>query len=110
MHLNKRLCIVWGPDRSDESLISLDSFMHQLDSVSMLLKKKEQHNQTSSRQHYEANLLELQCDSDSNMKEDDLLNIFEYQVLSVKNSEVYVSVHESQNKHDHDCFSHAVLN
>ena len=76
----------------------------------MLLKKKEQHNQTSSRQHYEANLLELQCDSDSNMKEDDLLNIFEYQVLSVKNSEVYVSVHESQNKHDHDCSSYAVLN
>ena len=110
MHLNKRLHIVWGPNESDESLMSLDSFMHQLDSVSMLLKKKEQHNQTSSRQHHETNLLELQCDLNSNMKEDNLLNIFEYQVLSVKNSEVYVSVYESQNKCDCDCFSHAILN
>ena len=84
--------------------------MHQLDSVSMLLKKKEQWDQISSRQHHETNLLELQCDSDSNMREDDLLNIFEYQVLSVKNLRVYVSVHESQNKCGCDCFSHAVLN
>ena len=84
--------------------------MHQLDSVSMLLKKKEQCNQISSRQHYEANLLELQCDLNSNMKEDNLLNIFKYQVSSVENSEVYVSAHESQNKCDCDCSSYAVLN
>ena len=84
--------------------------MHQLNSVSMLLKKKEQHNQVSFRQHHETNLLELQCDLNSNMKEDNLLNIFKYQVLSVKNSEVYVSAHKSQNKCDCDCFSHAVLN
>ena len=84
--------------------------MHQLDSVSILLKKKEQYNQISSRQCYETNLLKLQCDLNSNMKEDDLLNIFEYQVLSVKNLRVYVSAHKSQNKCDCDCFSHAVLN
>ena len=110
MHLDKRLHIVWRPNESDESLMSLNSFMHQLDSVSILLKKKEQCDQISSRQHHETNLLELQCNSDSNMKEDDLLNIFKYQVLSVENLRVYVSVHESQNKCGCDCFSHAVLN
>ena len=61
VHLDERLHIVWRPDESDEPLISLNSFMHQLDSVSMLLKKEEQCNQTSSRQHHKANLLELQC-------------------------------------------------
>ena len=84
--------------------------MCQLDSVSMLLKKKEQCDQISSRQHYETNLLELQCDLNSNMKEDDLLNIFKYQVLSVENSEVYVSAHESQDKCGCDHSSYAVLN
>ena len=39
-----------------------------------------------------------------------MLNIFKYQVLSVKNSEVYVSMHESQNKHSHDHSLYAVLN
>ena len=75
----------------------------------MLLKKKEQCDQISSRQHHKTNLLELQCNLDSNIKEDDLLNIFKYQVLSVKNSEVYVSAHKSQNKCDCDCSLYAVL-
>ena len=90
--------------------MSLNSLMHQLDSMSMLLKKKEQCDQTSSRQCHETNLLGLQCNLNSNIKEDNLLNIFKYQVLSVKNSEVYVLMHESQNKHDCDHSSHAVLN
>ena len=84
--------------------------MHQLNSVLMLLKKKEQHDQISFRQYYKTNLLELQCDLNSNIKEDNLLNIFKYQVLSVKNSEVYISVHESQNKYDCDSSLYAVLN
>ena len=110
VHLDERLCIVWRSEKSDELLMSLDSFMHQLNSVLMLLKKKKQHNRSNTEQHHNVNLLDLQCNSDSDLKEDNLLNIFEYQISSVKNSEVYALTQNNQKKYGCECSLHSVLN
>jgi len=41
IHLNKRLCIVWGLQNRDSTLMSLDFLMQQLNFMWLLLKKKE---------------------------------------------------------------------
>ncbi len=46
IHLNKRLCIVWGSSGRDNILMSLDSLMQQLNFMQLLLKKKKRQNKT----------------------------------------------------------------
>ena len=46
MYLNKRLCIVWRSDKSDESLMSLNSSIHQLDSVCVNAVKEKRATQS----------------------------------------------------------------
>jgi len=75
----------------------LDSLMRQLNSVRLLLKEKERQNKTQI-DHHEANLIELQCDSDSDLEEDDLFSTFEYQVLSANSSGLTAASQESQSK------------
>ncbi len=77
VHLNKRLCIVWGSSGRDNILMSLDSSMQQLNFMRLLLKKKERRNKTQA-DHYEANLIELQCNFNSDLEEDDLFFTFKY--------------------------------
>ncbi len=86
----------------------LDPSIRQYDAVRMLLKKKEKRDRMGTSRH-NANLLGLQCDSDSDMKEDDLLVTFEYQVSSVENPEVYAASHDSQKKRGHGCSSCGIL-
>ncbi len=77
IHLNKRLCIAWGSQNRDSTLMSLDFLMQQLNFMQLLLKKKEKWNKTQA-DHHEANLIELQCNSDSDLEEDDLFFTFKY--------------------------------
>ncbi len=77
--------------------MSLDFSMQQLNSVRLLLKKKERWNKTQVN-HHEANLIELQCDFNSDLKEDDLFSTFEYQVLSADSSGLAAVSQKSQNK------------
>jgi len=109
MHLDKRLCIAWRFDESEESMMLLNFFIQQLNSVCILLKEKNQYNSVNIKQH-KTNLLDLQCDSDSNLKKDDLLSIFEYQILSVKISNLFVVTQNSQKKCDCDCSLNSILN
>jgi len=55
----------------------LDFLMQQLNSVQLLLKKKEKQNKTQA-DHHEANLIELQCNFNSDLEEDDLFSTFKY--------------------------------
>ena len=110
IHLNERLYIVWNPQRSEETLMSLNLSICQLDSVWMLLKEKEQWNKINSEHHHDANLLNLQCDLNSDMKKNDLLETFKYQIFSVKNSEILAVSQNSQKKCDCECSSHVILN
>ena len=59
IHLNERLHIVWNLQESEETLMSLNSSMCQLDFIWMLLKEKEWWNETNSEHHHDANLLSL---------------------------------------------------
>jgi len=68
----------------------------------LLLKKKEKQNKTQA-DHHEANLIELQCNSDSNLEEDDLFSTFEYQVLSADSSDLTAASQKSQNKQSQEC-------
>ncbi len=77
--------------------MSLDFSMRQLDFVQLLLKKKERQNKTQA-DHHEANLIELQCNSDSDLEEDDLFSTFEYQVLSANSSDLTAASQKSQGK------------
>ncbi len=77
IHLNKRLCIAWDVQNRDSILMSLDFLMQQLNSVWLLLKKKERWDKTQAG-HHEANLIELQCNFNSDLKEDDLFSTFKY--------------------------------
>ncbi len=97
IHLNKRLCIAWGSQNRDSTLMSLDSLMWQLDFVWLLLKKKERQNKTQA-DHHEVNLIELQCNFNSDLEEDDLFSTFEYQVLSANSSDLTAASQKSQNK------------
>ncbi len=83
--------------------MSLDSLMQQLNSVRLLLKKKERQNKTQVN-HHEVNLIELQCNFNSDLEEDDLFSTFEYQVLSVNSSDLITASQESQNKQSQECF------
>jgi len=77
--------------------MSLDFLIQQLNFVQLLLKKKEKQNKTQA-DHYEVNLIELQCNSDSDLKEDDLFFTFEYQVLSADSSDLTAVSQKSQGK------------
>jgi len=57
--------------------MSLNSSMQQLNFMQLLLKKKEKQNKTQA-DHHEVNLIELQCNSDSDLEEDDLFFTFKY--------------------------------
>ena len=76
----------------------------------MLLKKKKQQNKTNSECCYDANLLGLQCDLNSDMKKNDLLKTFEYQISSVKNLKILAVSQNSQKKCDCEYSLYAVLN
>ena len=76
----------------------------------MLLKEKEQQNKTNSECCHDANLLGLQCDLNSDIKKNDLLETFKYQISSVKNSEILAVSQNSQKKHDCGCSLHIILN
>ena len=62
--------------------------MCQLNSVWMLLKEKEQWDEINSEHHHDANLLNLQGDLNSDIKKNDLLKTFKYQISSVKNLKI----------------------
>ena len=51
--------------------------MQQLNSVWLLLKKKEKQNKTQT-DHHEVNLIELQCNFNSDLEENDLFSTFKY--------------------------------
>jgi len=85
----------------------LDSLMQQLNFVRLLLKKKERQNKTQA-DHHEVNLIELQCDFNSDLKEDDLFFTFKYQVLSADSSDLMTASQKSQNKQSQEC-SHEIL-
>jgi hypothetical protein len=74
----------------------------------MLLEKKNQCNHTDVKQH-KTNLLNLQCDSDSDLKKDNLLSTFKYQILSIK-SLICLSSPEQSEKCDCDCSLNSILN
>ncbi len=57
--------------------MSLDFWMQQLNFVQLLLKKNEKWNKTQA-DHHKANLIELQCNFNSDLEEDDLFFTFEY--------------------------------
>jgi len=77
--------------------MSLDFSMQQLNSVQLLLKKKERQNKTQVN-HHEVNLIELQCNFDSDLEENDLFSTFKYQVLSADSSDLTAVSQKSQNK------------
>jgi len=79
--------------------MSLNFLMQQLDSVQLLLKKKERQNKTQT-DHHEANLIELQCNFNSDLEEDDLFSTFKYQVLSVNSSDLTAVSQKSQGKQE----------
>jgi len=85
----------------------LNSSMQQLNSVRLLLKKKEKQNKTQA-DHHEVNLIELQCNFNSDLEEDDLFSTFKYQVLSVNSSDLTTVSQKSQNKQPQEC-SHEIL-
>ncbi len=77
--------------------MSLDSSMQQLNFMRLLLKKKKRQNKTQT-DHHEANLIELQCNSNSDLEEDDLFSTFKYQVLSANSSDLTTASQKSQGK------------
>ncbi len=77
--------------------MSLDSSMQQLNFMQLLLKKKERQNKTQVN-HHEANLIELQCNFNSDLEEDDLFSTFEYQVLIADSFDLAAASQKSQNK------------
>ena len=76
----------------------------------MLLKEKEQQNKTNSEHHYNANLLNLQCDLNSDIKKNDLLETFKYQISSVKNLKILAVSQNNQKKYDCECSLYVILN
>jgi len=87
--------------------MSLNSLMQQLNSVQLLLKKKEKWNKTQT-DHHEVNLIELQCNFDSNLEEDDLFFTFKYQVLSADSFDLTAASQKSQSKQSWE-HSHEIL-
>ncbi len=75
--------------------------MQQLNSVQLLLKKKKRQNKTQAG-HHEANLIELQCDFNSDLKEYDLFSTFKYQVLSADSSDLTAASQKSQSKQEQE--------
>jgi len=73
----------------------------------LLLKKKERQNKTQA-DHHEVNLIELQCNFNSDLEENDLFFTFEYQVLSANSSDLMAASQKSQDKQPQEC-SHEIL-
>jgi len=82
--------------------MSLDFSMQQLNFVRLLLKKKEKQNKTQA-DHHEANLIELQCNFNSDLKENDLFFTFKYQVLSANSFDLMTASQKSQSKQEQEC-------
>ena len=110
IHLNKKLYIIWNSQKSEETFMLLDSSMCQLDFIQMLLKEKEWWNETNSEHHHDTNLLNLQCDLNSNIEKNDLLKTFKYQIFSMKNLKILAVSQNSQKKHDCECSLYTILN
>jgi len=87
--------------------MSLDFLMQQLNSVWLLLKKKEKQNKTQA-DHHEVNLIELQCNFNSDLEENNLFSTFKYQVLSADSSDLTTVSQKSQGKQEQEC-SHEIL-
>jgi hypothetical protein len=87
-------------------LMSLDFSMQQLNFVRCYWRKRKW-NKTQA-DHHEANLIELQCNFDSDLEEDDLFSTFKYQVLSADSSDLTTVSQKSQNKQSQEC-SHEIL-
>jgi len=109
IHLNEKLCIAWRSEENRKSMMFLNSFIQQLNSVCMLLEKKNWCNHANIKQH-KTNLLDLQCDSDSDLEKNNLLSIFKYQILSIKTSSLSVATQNNQKKHDCECSLNSILN
>jgi len=77
--------------------------------VCILLKKKNQYNCTNIKQH-KTNLLNLQCDFNSDLEKNNLLLMFKYQILSIKTSSLSVTTQNSQKKCDCECLLNSILN
>jgi len=84
--------------------MSLNFLMQQMNFVQLLLKKKERRNKTQA-DHHRANLIELQCNFNSDLEEDDLFSTFEYQVLSADSFSLTAVSQKSQGKRpqEHSC-------
>jgi len=76
--------------------------MQQLNFMQFLLKKKKRQNKTQA-DHHEVNLIELQCNSDSDLEENDLFSTFKYQVLSADSSDLTTASQKSQSKQSQEC-------
>ncbi len=109
IHLNERLCIVWKSEENEKSMMSLNSFIQQLNSVCILLEKKNQCNHINVKQH-KTNLLNLQCNFNSDLEKDNLLLTFKYQILSIKTFNLSVTTQNSQKKCDCECLLNNILN
>jgi len=90
-------------------MMSLNSFIQQLNSVCILFEEKNQCNYANIKQH-KTNLLDLQCDFNSDFEKNDLLLTFKYQILSIKTSSLSVATQNSQKKCDCECSLNSILN
>jgi hypothetical protein len=72
----------------------------------IVIEEKERQNKTQA-DHHEVNLIELQCNFNSDLEEDDLFSTFKYQVLSADSSDLTAASQKSQNKQK-EC-SHEIL-
>jgi len=61
-------------------------------------------------EQHKTNLLDLQCDFNSDFKKDNLLSMFKYQILSIKTSSLSVTTQNSQKKHNCECLLNSILN
>ena len=73
----------------------------------LLLKKIERQNKTQV-DHHKVNLIELQCNFNSDLEENDLFSTFEYQILSADSSDLTTVSQKSQNKQPQEC-PHEIL-
>jgi len=77
--------------------------------VHILFEEKNQHNHVNVKQH-KTNLLDLQCDFNSDLEKNNLLSMFKYQILSIKTSSLSVATQNSQEKCNCECSLNNILN
>jgi len=68
----------------------------------VVIEEKKRQNKTQA-DHHEVNLIELQCNSDSDLEENDLFSTFKYQVLSADSSDLTTASQKSQSKQSQEC-------